>query len=164
MMDAAGVDLQVSASPQLPSFLEESHAAEAARHVNDLYARVVRDHPDRFAAFAALPLPHVEVALHELRRALDDLGMIGATVSTSTLGRSVADPAWDPIFDDWRAHRGHGLDHAPDHPQIPSRYSNMKIINSHLGGALPMLIQRMDDQYHWEAPETPERRRQAHVV
>ncbi len=33
----------------------------------------------------------------------------------------------------------------------------MKIINSHLGGGLPMLIQRMDDQYHWEAPETPER-------
>ena len=75
MMDAASVDIQVlSASPLLPSFLEESHAAEAARHVNDLYARVVRDHPDRFAAFAALPLPHVEVALHELRRALDGSG------------------------------------------------------------------------------------------
>jgi predicted TIM-barrel fold metal-dependent hydrolase len=189
MMDAAGVDLQVlSASPQLPSFLEESHAAEAARHVNDLYARVVHDHPDRFAAFAALPLPHVEVALHELRRALDDLGMIGAAVNTSTLGRSVADPAWDPIFDELDR-RGSVL-HV--HPAgcgagsplispynltwmigapiedtvavthlitrgIPSRYSNLKIINSHLGGALAMLIQRMDDQYRWEVPETPER-------
>jgi hypothetical protein len=58
MMDAASVDLQVlSASPQLPSFLEEPHAAEAARHVNDLYARVVREHPDRFAAFAAATSP-----------------------------------------------------------------------------------------------------------
>jgi aminocarboxymuconate-semialdehyde decarboxylase len=32
----------------------------------------------------------------------------------------------------------------------------MKILNSHLGGALPMLVQRMDNQLPWEAPETPE--------
>jgi 6-methylsalicylate decarboxylase len=39
---------------------------------------------------------------------------------------------------------------------IPTRYPNIKIINSHLGGALPMLLQRADDQYRWEAPGTPE--------
>jgi 6-methylsalicylate decarboxylase len=39
---------------------------------------------------------------------------------------------------------------------IPARYPNVKIINSHLGGALPMLLQRADDQYQWEAPDTPE--------
>jgi predicted TIM-barrel fold metal-dependent hydrolase len=39
---------------------------------------------------------------------------------------------------------------------IPARYPNVKIINSHLGGALPMLLQRADDQYRWEAPDTPE--------
>ena len=40
---------------------------------------------------------------------------------------------------------------------IPSRYPRIKIINSHLGGALPMLLQRADNQYRWEAPDTPER-------
>jgi aminocarboxymuconate-semialdehyde decarboxylase len=39
---------------------------------------------------------------------------------------------------------------------IPSRYPNIKIINSHLGSALPMLLQRADNQYQWEYPDTPE--------
>ncbi|GLZ75559.1 putative amidohydrolase [Actinorhabdospora filicis] len=39
---------------------------------------------------------------------------------------------------------------------IPSRYPRLKIINSHLGGALPMLLQRADNQYRWESPETRE--------
>jgi hypothetical protein len=34
---------------------------------------------------------------------------------------------------------------------IPSHYSRIKIINSHLGGALPMLLQWADNQYPGEA-------------
>jgi 6-methylsalicylate decarboxylase len=39
---------------------------------------------------------------------------------------------------------------------FPVRYPGIRIINSHLGGALPMLLQRWDDQYGWESPGTPE--------
>ncbi|MEU7139864.1 amidohydrolase family protein [Nocardia sp. NPDC046473] len=39
---------------------------------------------------------------------------------------------------------------------IPTHYPNIKIINAHFGGALPMLLQRADNQYAWEAPDTPE--------
>jgi aminocarboxymuconate-semialdehyde decarboxylase len=188
MMDAAGIDLQVlSASPQLPTLEDEDEAVEAARHINDLYARVVAAHPDRFAAFVNLPLPHVDAALEELRRGLDDLGMLGAAVLTSTLGRSIADPGWDRLYEELNRRASVLYVHpagcgagsplispynltwmlgAPIEDSvaaahlitagIPSRYPNMKIINSHLGGALPMLIQRMDNQYAWQVPDTPE--------
>ena len=61
-----------------------------------------------------------------------------------------------PDLDGRSAGRGHHFHHAANHSGYPTRYPNITIINSHLGGALPMLLQRADDQYRWEAPGTPE--------
>ena len=50
---------------------------------------------------------------------------------------------------------------------IPSRYPNIKVINSHLGGALPMLLQRADNTVRMGIsgyPGAAQRCRAAHVV
>jgi aminocarboxymuconate-semialdehyde decarboxylase len=39
---------------------------------------------------------------------------------------------------------------------IPTRYPNLRIVNAHLGGALPMLLRRLDSQFPRVAPDTPE--------
>jgi len=99
MMDRAGVQMQVlSAAPQLPYFENRQNAIDAARFINDAYAEIVRRHPDRFAAYAATPLPHVDATIEEMGRALDTLGMVGVTMGTSVLERSVADPLFDPFW------------------------------------------------------------------
>ena len=188
LMDAAGVTMQVlSASPQLPHFENPEHALYAAQYINDLYVTVIARHPHRFAAFAALPLPHVDGALRELDRALALPGVIGVAITTSILGRSLVDPLFTPIFQELDRRSAVLYVHpsgcgagaplirefnltwmigAPIEDTIaavhvitagiPARYRHLKIINSHLGGALPMLLQRLDNQYAWEAPETPE--------
>lgn len=98
-MDRSGVDLQVlSVSGQLPYFAKESDAVDAARMGNDLYARIVREYPKRFAALACTPLPHVQASIAEARRALDELGMVGVTVGTVVLGKSIADSSFDEFF------------------------------------------------------------------
>ena len=98
-MELAGVDMQVlSFSSQLPYFANENEAVDLARLGNDIYARVVREHPKRFAAFACTPLPHIAASIDEIRRALDDLGMAGITAGTMVLGKSIADPAFDGFF------------------------------------------------------------------
>jgi 6-methylsalicylate decarboxylase len=99
LMDSAQVQMQVlSASPQLPYFEDGTHAIEAARAINDLYADLVRRYPTRFAAFAAAPLSHIDAALAEIERALDQLHMVMVTVATSVLGRSLADPQFEPLY------------------------------------------------------------------
>jgi predicted TIM-barrel fold metal-dependent hydrolase len=99
MMDGAGVDLQVlSATPAPPHFASEADSVAAARLANDLYAELVEAYPHRFAALAVLPLPHVEASLAELERALDELGMRGASLASSVLGRSLADPTFEPLY------------------------------------------------------------------
>jgi aminocarboxymuconate-semialdehyde decarboxylase len=188
LMDSAGVDLQVlSATPASPHFEHEADAVTAARRVNDEYAALVERYPDRFRAFAALPLPHVDAALAELGRALDELGMVGAAITTSIGGRSVADPAFEPLYAELDrrgavlyvhpAGCGAGSPLIAEHGMtwmigapiedtvaamhlivagIPSRYPDLRIVVGHLGGALPMVLERADHQYVWEAPHTPE--------
>ena len=98
-MDRSKVDMQIlSVSGQLPYFAKESDAVDAAKLGNDIYARIVREHPKRFAAFACTPLPHVQASIAETRRALDELGMVGVTAGTVVLGKSIADPAFDQFF------------------------------------------------------------------
>jgi aminocarboxymuconate-semialdehyde decarboxylase len=98
-MDRSKVDMQIlSVSGQLPYFAKENDAVDAARLGNDIYARIVREYPKRFAAFACTPLPHVRAAIEETRRALDELGMVGVTAGTVVLGKSIADPSFDGFF------------------------------------------------------------------
>ena len=50
------------------------------RRVNDALSKICQDHPERFSAFAALPLVDMTAAAAELDRALDLPGMIGAQI------------------------------------------------------------------------------------
>jgi aminocarboxymuconate-semialdehyde decarboxylase len=188
LMDRAGVDMQVlSACPQMPYGQDQAKATAVAGFVNDQYAKLVQAYPDRFRAFAALPMPHLDQSIGELSRALDQLGMAGVAMNTTVLGRALVEPDYEPV---WAELNGRGavlylhpagnsacsplignyhltwMVGAPAEDTIsvmqlithgiPARYPDIKIINSHLGGALPMLLQRADDQYSWEAPDTPE--------
>jgi predicted TIM-barrel fold metal-dependent hydrolase len=95
LMDRAKVDMQIlSISSLFPYFAGESDASNTARFANDIYQDIVREYPQRFAAFACTPLPHIQASIDEMRRALDDLGMVGVTAGTTVVGRSIADPAF----------------------------------------------------------------------
>jgi aminocarboxymuconate-semialdehyde decarboxylase len=100
LMDEAGVARQVLSTIYAPYFEDEGHAAAAARHVNDIHAGIVRKHPSRFSSFVALPLPHIDASLAELKRGMDELGMLGVNIQCFCLDRSVADDHFNPIYEE----------------------------------------------------------------
>jgi predicted TIM-barrel fold metal-dependent hydrolase len=101
MMDEAGVRTQVLCpSSNYPYFEQESDAVEAARVCNDSFAELTHRYPDRFAAYVSLPLPHIDASLRELERGLDELGMVGVTlsVSVSVTNRPSAEVEFEPLY------------------------------------------------------------------
>lgn len=83
LMDRAGVQYQVlSATPQVPQYGTPQEALASAREINDLYADIVRRYPDRFLAYGAIPLPHLQEAITEGTRCLTELHFQGIAVNT----------------------------------------------------------------------------------
>ncbi|HWB99269.1 MAG TPA: amidohydrolase family protein, partial [Bryobacteraceae bacterium] len=189
MMDSVGIGIQaLSICPQAPHFENKEHAVTAAKKANDLYVEAVQKWPKRFLAYVALPLPHVDESLKEIERMLGQKGFVGATIATSIMNRSIADPAFLPVYEELNRRKtvlfihpgGYGaytplisdyhitwmigapvedtiaVVHLITHG-IPKKYPDLQIINTHMGGALPMLVQRLDNQYTWENPATPEK-------
>jgi 6-methylsalicylate decarboxylase len=184
LMDEAGVQMQVLSNPAGPYLANPAEAVEGARLINDSYSALARRYPDRFAAYAVLPLPHVDESLRELQRALDELGLCGVIMACSIQRtRSPAEAEFEPLYEELNR-RGaalyyhpsgnglcspllndYGLTYAAGAPMedttlithlmargIPVRYPNIKIVVAHFGGAMPMLLHRLD---HEAPPRVP---------
>lgn len=99
-MDTAGVDVQL-VSPWMnlaATAVGEGVATDFARVSNDAMAEVVRGHADRLVALANLPLQDPAPAAEELRRAVVDLGMVGAEIATRPGGRELDDEGFEVLW------------------------------------------------------------------
>jgi 2,3-dihydroxybenzoate decarboxylase len=99
-MDANGIAMQVLSLtvPGIEADPDPRRAVDNARFVNDALAEIVDGRPDRFAAFAALPLQDPAAAVAELHRAVGRLGLKGALVNDHVQGRYLDDPAFDQVW------------------------------------------------------------------
>lgn len=98
-MDAAGIDVQVlSAGAYSIQQLDPARSLEVSRTVNDRMAATVAANPDRFRAFAVLPMSDPTLAAAELVRAVEALGFVGALISGQTRGVFLDDPSVRPVL------------------------------------------------------------------
>lgn len=176
LLRAHGVDLQVlsvaSPGPYLPSAADAAHGARVG---NDLYAAACRAH-SCFGAFGTVPLPHAQEAIAEAARCLDELGFYGITVGCSVAGHQLDDPAFEPFWAELNRRETivflhpQGVGSGPGSEDfglnwmvgapfedtiaalrlifsgLTTRFPRMRVIVPHLGGTLPFLMQRLDDQ------------------
>jgi len=87
-MDDHGIDIQVLSNeyPGVQGILDPREAVEKARIINDDMAELIKDYPTRFKLFATLPLQDPKAAVVEFKRAVKDLGCVGALINGHTNG------------------------------------------------------------------------------
>ena len=105
-----GVDVQVVCTvPVMFSYwAKPEHGAEISRFLNDHLADVVRQYPKKFIALGTVPLQHTDLAIRELRRCKEELGMPGVQIGSHVepnpfTGRdydlNLSDPKLLPFFE-----------------------------------------------------------------
>ena len=82
-MDEQGVEMMILSlnAPAVQAIPDAKKANEIAIRANDYLAEQVAKRPDRFQAFAALPMQDPDLAIAELDRAVNTLGFKGALVN-----------------------------------------------------------------------------------
>jgi predicted TIM-barrel fold metal-dependent hydrolase len=174
MMDRQGIATAiVSISDPGVLFGDLALARKLARTVNEFTAGLVADHPQRFGAFAVLPLPDVDAALHEVAYALDTLKLDGIGLLTHYRGVYLGDETFEPLLAELHRRQTVAFVHPSTPPSIdqpmfglpPSlyefpfettrtvanllysgtldRYPDLRLILSHAGGAVPYLAKRL---------------------
>jgi aminocarboxymuconate-semialdehyde decarboxylase len=175
-MDREGVAVQVL-SPIPVTFCYQASAAGAAELAsaqNEFFARIVRQHPTRFAALGAVTLQDPDRAVDELRHCMRQGGFLGVEIGTQVDGTELADPSLDRFFAVAHELGALVLVHPSDQDVSPrvtgaglgfgagmpietalaaaalivggalSRRPQARICLAHGGGALPALIGRLD--------------------
>jgi 6-methylsalicylate decarboxylase len=172
-MDQAGVATAIlSLTTPGMHFGDATETGELARAVNEYAAGLAVTHGKRFGFFAAMPMPHIDVALEEMTYALDTLGADGVGLFTSYDNRWLGDPGFAPVFEELNRRRAivyvhpeaaaccrnlvpfvtdatieYGTDTTRTIANLifsgtSRRYPDVRMIFSHAGGTMPFLIER----------------------
>jgi predicted TIM-barrel fold metal-dependent hydrolase len=98
-MGAAGICMQVLSVPGPGAEIVSGPDGIAiAREFNDRMARLISAEPERFAAFAHLPMRTPSAAADELERAVVECGLKGALISGTIDGKFLDAPEFAPVL------------------------------------------------------------------
>lgn len=158
-------------------FADAQRQPEVARALNDAYAELIALHPKRFKGFASIPMDSPDQALTELHRAIDTLKLSGVILLSNIRGQPLTAPQYRPFFEEAdrmklciflhpmlpgnaEAFREYVLGPLVGFPfdttlavarmcfdGMLRDLPDIRWIVGHLGGAIPYLMERLDNGY-----------------
>jgi aminocarboxymuconate-semialdehyde decarboxylase len=165
----------VSLSTPNVFFTDAEHQPEIARITNDAYAELIARHPARFKGFASIPMDAPDAALNELHRAINELKLNGVILLSNIGGKPLTSPEYRPFFVEANRMKLcillHPMLPANTEPfreyvlgpivgfmfdttlavarmcfdGMLREFPDIRWIVGHLGGAVPYLMERMDN-------------------
>ncbi len=165
----------VSLSTPNVFFTDAQHQPQIARMTNDSYAELIALHPTRFKGFASIPMDDPDAALRELHRAIDELKLNGVILLSNISGKPLTSPEYRPFFAEANRMQLCILLHPmlPANAEpfreyvlgpivgfmfdttlavarmcfdgLLREFPDIRWIVAHLGGAVPYLMERMDN-------------------
>jgi len=159
-------------------FLEPEEGLEYAQYSNEGISNICRRHPKHFVGIASVPLKDTDRAIQEIRRAVKELGMKGVLIGSNIDGLFIDDVRFWPFFseieklqipifvhpmtppgneamNDYRLAPmiGYEMDLCLAVARVVfsglmEKYPKLNFIISHLGGAIPYLISRIENCYN----------------
>lgn len=167
----------VSLSTPNVFFADAKHQPGVATMINDSYAELIAHHPKRFKGFASIPMDAPDDALNELHRAINTLKLNGVILLSNIGGKALTAPEYRPFFAEANrmnlciflhpmlpansdAFREYVLGPIIGFPFDTSlavarmcydgmfeEFPDIRWIIGHLGGAVPYLMERMDNGF-----------------
>jgi predicted TIM-barrel fold metal-dependent hydrolase len=121
VMDRFGIETALTSLAQPGvGFISPAEAQSLARRCNDYAAELNARWPQRFGAFATVPMASIEGALAEIGYCLDTLRFDGVSLFASYGERFLGDPQFDPVLEMLNARAGVVLVHPGLHPSSAS--------------------------------------------
>ncbi|MCH7681592.1 amidohydrolase [candidate division KSB1 bacterium] len=177
VLDQAGLDKQIISLTAPGTLIETpQRSTELCRKVNDNFAKIQSDY-EAFPALATLPLNSPHAAVAELERAISELGLKGATLFSNANGVALSDKRFWPLYEKasdlnvvFFIHPTYpvGVEAMTEYMLMPlvgfladttlaaaslvfsgviEKFTNIKWVLGHLGGAVPYLSERFDRGY-----------------
>jgi len=175
-MEKQQVDIQIlSAPPSLMYYnLDSNDSLRFLKKMNDGIAKIVEKFPKKFLGLASIPLQNSKIAVHELNRSVEELGLSGIEILSNINGISLDDESLYAFYSEVQKYNlpilihpynvagadrmknyylanliGNPLDTALAAANIIfggilDKFPNLRFILSHAGGVLPFIIGRWD--------------------
>ena len=184
-MDKANIDVQVltgSLVHQNTNWADPEKSLKIEQLINNRIAEIVNSTPDRYVGLGGVPLQHTAMAVKELERCVNELGLSGVQISSTAGSRELGDrrvfPFWKRAeelgtliyihpagitdarykkFDLWNS-MGQPLEEAMAmaslfYEGVLDQFPKLKICIAHGGGYLPFYTGRFDRNYR-DKPHT----------